>query len=122
MATLMEALGQLDDDERKKLEASKVIDNEDGTATVLFDVPVQTEKGEVAEATARAPTVGQIEAADRRGGNDMAQSIFLLAECTGLPMTVIRKMALRDYNRVQNAIGALTAGKSPAIGGTSSEA
>ena len=58
--------------------------------------------------TLREPSVGDMMAARKTAKSDTAESeVVLIANLAGVPPVVIQKAKLRDYGRLQDALGFL---------------
>ncbi len=58
--------------------------------------------------TLREPSVGDMMAARKTAKNDTAESeVVLIANLAGVPPVAIQKAKLRDYGRLQDALGFL---------------
>ena len=99
-----------DSEEKKKKTADDYIQlHDDGSATILFDVPVKHGAEFINEITLKQPLVGDLEASDRAKG-DVQKMILITASLAEVPPTVIRRIAMKDFTRVSKFLETVLGG------------
>lgn len=93
--------------------------NDDGTISVALKVPVVHDKKTHGEIRIRATaTVQDLEAMDVAKG-DVGKSLHLIAELTGLPLAMLRKLSAVDYSAMSVVVADILGNEYPGTGETS---
>lgn len=82
--------------------------NDDGSVTVTLSRPRDIEGAKVATLTMREPTVDDQLAASEVQGSEVLKEITLLANLAMIPAAEVRKLPVRDYQRLQAAFSNFT--------------
>ncbi|KAF1017664.1 MAG: hypothetical protein GAK31_00932 [Stenotrophomonas maltophilia] len=77
--------------------------NDDGSITVTLSRPREIEGAQVSTLTLREPTVDDQLSASEAKGSEVLKEITLLANLAMVPVSEVRKLPVRDYQRLQAA-------------------
>ena len=71
--------------------------------TITLEYPVTHQGQEYRELTMRRPRVGDMLAADKRGGGDLERELTMFANLCEAPPEALRELDMKDYRKLQAA-------------------
>lgn len=82
--------------------------NADGSVTVTLSKPLDMDGAKVAVLKLREPTVDDLLRSSASGGTDAEREVSQIADLAEVTPADIRKLSVRDYQRIQRAYALFT--------------
>lgn len=79
--------------------------NDDGSVTITLSRPIEINGAKVPTLTMREPTVGDQVVSNEVRGSDVVKEITLFANLCTISPDDVRRLPVRDYNRMQESFG-----------------
>lgn len=88
------------------MDSDYIVDNGDGTTTVLLQHTLKSKNSnidDIAEITLEVPTLGAFEAMDSTKG-EIGKMIKMIQALSGLPGAMVRKISMQDLARINTVL------------------